>query len=176
MVVSRGVGAGDQNPALCHSSWYSVLTTEPSLQPVTLGLTEPEMALHPPPSTGLTEVIPTPHGRGSPPAGVGDTHSLSTLLSPLGAPEFRVPTDSGLSPAVRKATLFTFHPDDIMRRALSFPGQNLPNKVGGLLERWARWSGPSGQSGKGRGLGVGAVPTSTYWEGESGFLKNTKKS
>lgn len=27
------------------------------------------------------------------------------------------------------------------------------------------WSRPSGQSGKGRGLGVGAVPTSAYWEG-----------
>lgn len=121
MVVSHGVGAGDQNPALCRSSWYSALTTEPSLRSVTLGLTEPEMAPHP------------QHWahRGNP-------------------PEFRVPTDSGFSPAVRKATLFTFHPDNIMRRALSFPGQNLPNKVGGLLERWARWAGCGGQGPVGR--------------------------
>lgn len=48
-----------------------------------------------------------------------------------------------------------------MSRVLSCPDQNLPNKAGGLLERWARWAGPSGQCGK----GVGVVPTSAYWEG-----------
>lgn len=51
-----------------------------------------------------------------------------------------------------------------MRRTLSFPGQNLPNKVGGLLERWARWAVREGE-GAGWGKGVGAVPTSAYWEG-----------